>query len=316
MGSVNLASRAARRQPVASLSFLEESSRICSAMKPLPFCHGRRGHGNASTAGQLADLRSSSMQVRRESAAWFTRQHPRPHPVLTMMRSPSRDSASRSNPVRSQLIAASFSNSGPSVSSCTVTLEDVLQFWYRDVDAEKNVFASKSWFMGGPDFDREVEMKFGECVNLAAEGALDGWKDSVRGRLALVIIFDQFPRNIYRKSPKAYAYDEIARKITLETIEQGLDKELNATERTFLYMPLIHSENLQDHDIAATVFKGLADEYSDNEHLHKYLLKTLEFEEKHRAVLELFGRYPSRNEDLGRQSTPKELEHLSKGASW
>ncbi|BFI12994.1 hypothetical protein MPTK1_4g13540 [Marchantia polymorpha subsp. ruderalis] len=313
MGSVNfvLASRAGRRWRMDSLSFLEERLRIGSVFE------WRLGDGNASTAGQPAKVRSSSpMQVRMDFTARFDRQHPRLHPVLTMMRSPSRDSASRLNPAWSHLVAASFSNSGPSLSSCTVTLEDVLQFWYRDVDAENNVFASKSWFMGGPDFDREVEMKFGECVNLAAEGALDGWKDSVRGRLALVIVLDQFPRNIYRQSPKAYAYDEIARKITLETIEQGLDAKLNPTERTFLYMPLMHSENLRDHDIAATVFKGLADQYSDNEHLHKYLLNTLEFEEKHRAVLEVFGRYPSRNEALGRQSTTKELEHLSKGASW
>ncbi|BFI33192.1 hypothetical protein MPTK2_4g90160P [Marchantia polymorpha subsp. ruderalis] len=193
MGSVNfvLASRAGRRWRMDSLSFLEERLRIGSVFE------WRLGDGNASTAGQLAKVRSSSpLQVRMDFTARFNRQHPRLHPVLTMMRSPSSPS---------HLVAASFSNSGPSLSSCTVTLEDVLQFWHRDVDAEKNVFASKSWFMRGPDFDREVEMKFGECVNLAAEGALDGWKDSVRSRLALVIVLDQLPRKIYRKSPKAYA---------------------------------------------------------------------------------------------------------------
>lgn len=210
--------------------------------------------------------------------------------------------------------ASSVTSTTPSLISTTP--EDVLQFWFKDVDPPNDVYASKLWFNGGPDFDKECEEKFGEPLKLAIAGAFNGWMATVRGRLALVILFDQISRNVYRNSASAFAQDAIARKITLEGINQGWDKELGPIERWFLYLPLMHSENLEDHDISERVFQELADEFSANKKLHEQLLNTLAFEKEHRVVVEKFGRYPGRNLALGRSSTEEEEKYLSTSNSW
>ncbi|CAM6100890.1 unnamed protein product [Calypogeia fissa] len=211
--------------------------------------------------------------------------------------------------------SSSFSSSKAS-SAVGTTPEDVLQFWYKGVDPESGVYERKEWFAGGPEFDAQLEEKFADTLKLFSTGALDEWMKTVRGRLALVILLDQISRNVYRGSASSFSQDAAAREIALDTIEKGWDKELNPSELWFLYMPLMHSETLRDHEIVDRLYEDLANKNSDNEKVHKLLIRTLEFERKHSAVLKKFGRYPSRNAVLGRQNTKEEEEFLASGSGW
>ncbi|KAG0504323.1 hypothetical protein KC19_7G024700 [Ceratodon purpureus] len=198
-----------------------------------------------------------------------------------------------------------------------VAPEDVLHFWFKDADVAKNQFPMQFWFMGGEEADKEIKGKFGDCLELAIQGKLDHWKSTPRGRVALVLVLDQFSRNCYRDSSRAFAQDEAALKITLDSVEQGLDLQLsNPLERYFLYMPLMHSENPQVHVEAQRLFQKLADEHKDSPELHKMLQYVVKFEKAHSTILNKYGRYPSRNALLGRKSTPQEEEYLASGVTW
>ncbi|KAL2631947.1 hypothetical protein R1flu_016633 [Riccia fluitans] len=309
MGTLRLSSRVAGWRPVISLCFSREevaTNRVWSVAPPWN-----------QTLNIIVDHSSKFYSQRSSYFPRFKFLAERHRPVFPMMQSVNADVSGMSSKAGNNDPNPSiFTSSAPAVSSSAVQPEDVLQFWYRDIDPQNSKYASEKWFEGGPEFDKEIEAKFGECLKLAAEGALEGWKDSLRGKVALIIVFDQFARNVHRDSPLAFANDEKAQKLTREMIAQGQDKELAPLERVFSYIPLMHSENLEDHNLAVSAFKGLAAEHSHNEHLHKQLLNFLSFEEKHKAVVEKFGRYPSRNKILGRENTPDELEHLSKGAGW
>ncbi|CAM6041982.1 unnamed protein product [Sphagnum compactum] len=194
--------------------------------------------------------------------------------------------------------------------------EDVLHFWFKDADLTTYQFPVEFWYMAGEAVDKEVKEKFTECLELAGSGKIDHWQSNPQGCLALVIVLDQFSRNIFRDTPHSFAQDQAALKITLDTIKQGWDKKLSAVERIFLYMPLMHSESLEAHEVSEQMFRGLADDYQDVPQLHKLLTNSLNFERAHHAVLKRFGRYPSRNAVLGRRNTPEEEEYLASGKIW
>jgi uncharacterized protein (DUF924 family) len=161
---------------------------------------------------------------------------------------------------------------------------------------------------GWPEVDREIIERFGETLEQARRGELYHWADTSRGRLALIIVLDQFSRNIYRGSPLSYSQDEKALRLALEGIDLGMDRELAPVGRNLFWLPLGHSEDLALHERSVRH----ADEEAANAppHLRAMAEFVVSQARAARNVIARFGRHPHRNEILGRDSTPEELEYL------
>ena len=173
---------------------------------------------------------------------------------------------------------------------------EILTFWFEDIDRSL-------WFKKDADFDRLLAERFGALHAQASLGELSAWRDTPQGRLAEVIVLDQFSRNLFRDSPTAFAQDVMALVLAQEAVRCGADAALDAQERVFLYMPYMHSESLAIHETAVQLFT------------RNGIQNNLDYELKHKAIIERFGRYPHRNSVLGRSSTPEELEFLSQPGS-
>jgi uncharacterized protein (DUF924 family) len=190
--------------------------------------------------------------------------------------------------------------------------EEVLSYWFPegidDADPETRRRQGQRWMAGGPEVDREITERFGDVLERARRGELDRWADTPRGRLALIVVLDQFSRHVYRGTPEAYAQDEKALRLALEGIDSGMDRELGAMERVFFWLPLGHSEDLALHE------RGVvhAEEEAANAPPHRRALSDFGVSQAKaaREVIARFGRHPHRNEILGRESTPEELEYL------
>jgi len=172
-----------------------------------------------------------------------------------------------------------------------VTPEDILTFWFKEI-------TPKQWWLKDPAFDELIAARFSVVHLAAVAGELNHWRTNGTARLAEIIILDQFSRNIYRDQPQSFAADGMALALAQEAVRQGLDKELNALERSFLYMPYMHSESRLIHQQAETLYRDNG--IDDN----------LKFEVLHRQIIDRFGRYPHRNDILGRVSTPQEKAFL------
>lgn len=177
-----------------------------------------------------------------------------------------------------------------------MTPEDILNFWFVEC-------AQKDWWQKSSAFDGKIERRFGEVHQAATRGELAHWRARGRGRLAEVIVLDQFSRNIFRDDPRAFAYDTIALVLAQEAISAGVQTSWSPTWRSFLYMPFMHSESLPVHEEAIKLFgePGLED--------------NLKFEHAHKAIIERFGRYPHRNSILGRTSSAEEIAFLKEPGS-
>lgn len=172
--------------------------------------------------------------------------------------------------------------------------EEVLGFWFEES-------APSDWFQGGEAFDALVRERLGEAHNKAAEGRLDDWKSTADGCLALIILLDQVPRNIFRNDARAYATDPDARAVTRHALQQGFDVRLESDDqRAFMYLPLEHSEDLEDQKASVKLF-------GDRTGSEMYL----DYARRHQAVIERFGRFPHRNAVLGRTPTPEEEKWLA-----
>ncbi|MDC5851904.1 DUF924 domain-containing protein [Vibrio europaeus] len=173
---------------------------------------------------------------------------------------------------------------------------DVLDFWFIELEP-------KDWFVSSSELDKTITSRFGDLLKSAAQSELFTWRDSAKGRLAEVIVLDQFSRNIYRNTPKAFAQDPLALALAQEAISLGLDQKLETKQRSFLYMPFMHSESAIIHQQAIELFNvtGMENNY--------------EFELKHKVIIDRFGRYPHRNDILGRASSPEEVEFLTQPGS-
>ncbi len=190
--------------------------------------------------------------------------------------------------------------------------EEVLSYWFpeelADADLETLRLQGKRWMAGGPEVDREITERFGGLLERARRGELDHWAHTPRGRLALIVVLDQFSRNIHRGSPLSYSQDEKALELALKGIEEGMDRELGASERMFFWLPIGHSEDLTLHEISVRH----AEEEAAN--APPRLKPMYEFgvsqAKAARSVIARFGRHPHRNEILGRASIPEELEYL------
>lgn len=173
---------------------------------------------------------------------------------------------------------------------------DVLGFWFEDLKPE-------DWWKKSDEIDRTICDKFGELHEACTRGELEEWRSTPRGRLAEILVLDQFSRNIYRNSPQAFQWDPMALVLTQEAIRNKAHQELSSPKRAFLYMPYMHSESPKIHQEAVQLFSEPGLEYN------------LDFEKKHKEIIDRFGRYPHRNLILGRESTPEELEFLKQPGS-
>lgn len=188
------------------------------------------------------------------------------------------------------------------------TFEEVLSYWFgQPVTDEASMMAAvKRWFRGGPEMDADVRAKFGETVEAALAGELDAWADAPRSRLALVLVLDQFTRNVFRNDAKTHAGDPKAQRLALDALDRGMDQGLAFPERLFLSMPLVHAEDLalQRRAVAYSRTNEAPPLYAKMAAMHH------EQAAKYEKVIERFGRFPHRNALLGRTSTTEEIAFL------
>jgi uncharacterized protein (DUF924 family) len=175
-------------------------------------------------------------------------------------------------------------------------LHAVLDFWFKEIEP------AQRW-KADPLFDRVVEQRFSALHQQAIQAELYDWRRSAVGRLAEIIVLDQFSRNLFRNDPRAFAADPMALALAQEAVAQKADAALTPDERVFMYMPYMHSESRWVHQVAEVLFRqnGIQSNY--------------DFELRHKAIVDRFGRYPHRNVALGRQSTPEELAFLQEPGS-
>ena len=190
--------------------------------------------------------------------------------------------------------SAAFGVDAPS--SARLDAEAVLHFWFVELEP-------RDWWRKDPELDQRIASRFGALLETAAAGALVEWRTTPRGRLAEIIVLDQFSRNIHRGSAEAFANDALALRLAEEAVATGAALELPVEERRFFYMPYMHSESAAVHETAMRLFATPG------------LEKNLDFERRHKAVIDRFGRFPHRNALLGRESTAEEIEFLKQPGS-
>lgn len=186
--------------------------------------------------------------------------------------------------------------------------DPVLEFWFGPPGTPP-LGRSAAWFSKDPAFDRAVRERFEALVGRAAGGGLDAWSEEPRGALARIVLLDQFPRNMYRGEARAFAYDAFALTASREAQERGFDRDLALDERWFVYLPMMHAEDIEAQDRCVAAFLRLVDEAPAA--LRGPMAGALEFARRHRHVIDRFGRFPHRNAALGRPSTPEEVRYLS-----
>ena len=165
----------------------------------------------------------------------------------------------------------------------------IIDFWFNEL-------GSDAWYKQSDDTDALITVKFSECLLQVIAGEHAYWRVDALGSLAEIIVLDQFSRNIYRNTVKAFSQDPQALSLAQRAIELGFDKKLPSSQAAFIYMPFMHSESKVIHQQAEQLFKGMSN---------------YEFELKHKVIIDRFGRYPHRNAILGRESTPEELQFLT-----
>ncbi len=185
--------------------------------------------------------------------------------------------------------------------------KEVLEFWFGTPDDADYGQQRKIWFTKNPEFDEKVRSLFTLQYQQAATGQLDDWKTSPQSCLALIILLDQLPRNMFRGQPKSFATDTLALAYAQHAVTQGFDQELLPLQRWFVYMPFEHSENIEDQHQSIELFKKLLDQENISE--------PIDYANRHFKVIESFGRFPHRNDILGRETTPEEAEFLTQPGS-
>ena len=188
-------------------------------------------------------------------------------------------------------------------------------FWFSTHPQDADVIASQSalWWQKQPTVDAEIRKRFAPLVERAATGELDNWLGELRGRMALILLTDQFPRNIWREQAAAFAFDVLALRWSKEALALGLDTIARPIERVFLYLPLEHSENLADQRQAVRLFDALA--ASVGTELRPAFDGFLDYAHRHLEIIERFGRFPHRNAALGRETTAAETDFLRQPGS-
>jgi uncharacterized protein (DUF924 family) len=197
------------------------------------------------------------------------------------------------------------------------TPKTIRAFWFGTQTDELAIVkeCSHRWWSKKNAVDREIRQRFEPVMLQAKEGALNQWADAPQGLLALILLTDQFPRNAYRDTPQAFAFDPLARSWCREGLQSGAHVHLRAIERVFFYLPLEHSESLPDQEQAVALYEELLASLEERE--RPEFEGFLWFAKRHHEIIERFGRFPHRNRVLGRESTPEELAFLQeKGSSF
>lgn len=197
----------------------------------------------------------------------------------------------------------------------TESPETIHRFWFGTASDDAVVASEQSrlWWQKHPDTDRQIRQRFESWLHRAANGELDAWAATPGGRLALILLTDQFPRNMYRNAPESFAYDAFARRWCREGLEEGVDRALRPIERVFFYLPLEHAESLEDQERAVALFRELVrDAGAERAGAFEGFL---DYAIQHRDVIARFGRFPHRNAILGRVSTPEEAAFLKEPGS-
>ncbi|MEM8860108.1 MAG: DUF924 family protein [Chloroflexota bacterium] len=171
--------------------------------------------------------------------------------------------------------------------------EEILKFWFEEIEPKKH-------WVKDEEFDQLIRDRFGEIHSAAIQCELYTWRSDPNGRLAEIIVLDQFSRNMFRDKPESFAYDGIALVLAQEAVAAGAHEQIDPEHKAFMLMPYMHSESAAIHEVAMELFADLGN---------------LEFEIKHKAIIDRFGRYPHRNDILGRESTPEEVEFLKEPGS-
>jgi uncharacterized protein (DUF924 family) len=189
-------------------------------------------------------------------------------------------------------------------------IEAILSFWFglsrTDPDAVPERL--QRWFRVDAEFDAQIRGQFSELHAAAAAGELSEWEQTPRGTLALILLLDQFSRNLFRGTPEAIAEDAVAQRLCLEGIERGHDEILSPMERGFFYMPLQHAEHLHLQEQSMRCYRALLQESAPEWRPH--IQGMLDYAIEHRDIIQRFGRFPHRNAILGRRSTAEEEERL------
>ncbi len=181
--------------------------------------------------------------------------------------------------------------------AAVATAEEILEFWFSER-------VRPLWYRTTADFDTELRERFLPTWQAAAAGRLGDWENTAQGALALTIVLDQFPLNMFRGTPKSFSTEAASRRVAGSAIERGFDRDLEDAQKAFLYMPFMHSEDIEDQDRSVALFASAGLE--DN----------LKWARHHRKIIRRFGRFPHRNAILGRNSTPEELEYLGSKESF
>ena len=191
-------------------------------------------------------------------------------------------------------------------------IESILTFWFGHPTAKDYGQYRKAWFVKNPDFDQQIRQQFLADYENAATGQYDDWKETPRNAVALLLLLDQFPRNLFRNQARSFATDSQALALAKNLVNRGQDKSLPAVQRFFVYVPFEHSEVLADQNRCVELMQTLIATVPD---MDEALKGGLDYAIRHRNVIQRFGRFPHRNEILGRQSTPEEHEFLQQPGS-
>lgn len=193
--------------------------------------------------------------------------------------------------------------------------QTILAFWFGGDPDDATVAEQQSslWWSKNPKTDDEIRNRFGPLVRAAESGELDDWRSAADGSLALILLTDQFPRNIHRGTPATFGFDPTARNLCFQGLQSRLDKKLRPIQRVFFYLPLEHSEEIEHQRQSVQLFRDLVGDVSA---AHKPMFEGyVDFARRHEVVIERFGRFPHRNSILGRQSTPQEIDFLEQPGS-
>ena len=186
--------------------------------------------------------------------------------------------------------------------------EPVLDFWFLPEGHPDHLQIRTEWFQKDPAFDGAIRTQFGTLVESAVSGGLAAWEQAPRGVLAKVLVLDQFTRNIWRDTARAFAGDTQALDLARHLLAQGHDRSMAGVERQFAYLPFMHAEDLPSQEQSVVLYQALAAAYPEH-------MGTLDFALRHRDVIARFGRFPHRNAQLGRPSTPEEITFLAQPGS-
>ena len=190
-------------------------------------------------------------------------------------------------------------------------IDEILSFWFKEqaLSAPQIDHRMDIWFGEDPDFDDQIETAFADDVNSACKGKLDHWAAEPHGRLALIILIDQFRRNIYRNTAKAFSQDKLALKLCVEGAMEKKDKGLTPIQKVFFYMPLQHAESRKVQAKSLELYNRLAESVSPT--YQETFLTVAQFAELHKDIIDQFGRFPHRNKLLDRENTAEEEEYLA-----